>query len=75
MIVDVFSVGLTYAAVHYYKKGLTFPPVIEDGEVSIWYCFVCQVNTMQLYLNYFLCRKRRGMGRWGMVKCFIGEIK
>ncbi|XP_078318117.1 general transcription factor 3C polypeptide 3-like isoform X1 [Crassostrea virginica] len=26
------QLGLTYAAVHYYKKGLTFPPVVDDEE-------------------------------------------
>ncbi|XP_062578498.1 general transcription factor 3C polypeptide 3-like [Saccostrea cucullata] len=26
------QLGLTYAAVHYYKKGLTFPPIVEDEQ-------------------------------------------
>eukprot|EP00105_Crassostrea_gigas_P042051 XP_019926199.1 PREDICTED: general transcription factor 3C polypeptide 3-like [Crassostrea gigas] len=43
------QLGLTYAAIHYYKKGLTFPPIIEDGENRFDLTHQLAYNLMIIY--------------------------
>lgn len=37
-----FALEIQYAAAHYYKKALEYPPMVTDAEVSIgrWICLL-----------------------------------
>ncbi|XP_048758832.1 general transcription factor 3C polypeptide 3-like isoform X2 [Ostrea edulis] len=45
------QLGLTYAAVHYYKKGLSYPPVVEDEENRFDLTRQLAYNLMLIYKN------------------------